>query len=62
MNWFEHVDECLCRSTTPSEALANDLGIVRLPGSEVERRPAGVQPTVPADDVRDGFGLDFAFR
>lgn len=28
----------------------------------MERRPAGVQPTVAPDNVRDGFGLHFAFR
>jgi hypothetical protein len=59
---FEHVDEFLCRSTNPAEALANDLGIVRLPRGQVECRPAGISPTVPPDDVGDGFGLDFAFR
>jgi len=59
---FEHVDEFFCCGTDPSEALANDLGIVRLPRSQVERRPTSVEPAVPPDDVRDGFGLDFAFR
>jgi len=30
---FEHVDEFLCRTTGPSEPLANDFGIVRLPAA-----------------------------
>ena len=59
---FEDVDEFFCRSTNPSEALANDLGIIRLPRSEVERRPAIVEPAVAPDDVGDCLGLDFAFR
>jgi len=32
------------------------------PGCEVECRPTGVESAVAPDDVRDGFGLDFAFR
>jgi len=52
----------LRRRTDPSKPLANNLGIVRLPGCEVERRAAGIESAVPPDDVRDGFGLDFAFR
>ncbi len=40
---LENVDEFFCRSINPSEALANDLGIIRLPRSEVERRPTGVE-------------------
>jgi hypothetical protein len=59
---LKNVDEFFCRSTDPVESVANDLGIVRFPRREVERRPASVQPTVAPDDVRDGFGLDFAFR
>jgi hypothetical protein len=35
---------------------------VRVPGSQVERRTTGVEFAVPPDDVRDSFGLDFAFR
>jgi hypothetical protein len=59
---FDYVDEFLCCGTDPVEAVANDLGVVRLPGCEVERRPGGVEPAVAPDDVRDRFGLDFAFR
>jgi len=58
---LENLHQVRCRPTDPYEPLANDLGIVRLPGGQVERRAAGVEPAVPPDGVRDGFGLDFAF-
>jgi hypothetical protein len=40
---FERVDEFLCCGTNPSEPLANDLGIVRLPRSEVKNRLTGAE-------------------
>ena len=58
----DHVDDLFSRGAGPAEPLVNDLGIVRLPCSQVERRVVDVEPAVPPDDVRDGFGLDFAFR
>jgi len=40
---LENVDEFFCCGTNPSEPLANDLGIVRLPRSEVENRLTGAE-------------------
>ena len=59
---FEHVDELFSCGTDPFETVANDSGIVRFPGGQVERRPTGIQTTVSPDDIRDRLGLDFAFR
>jgi hypothetical protein len=46
---FDYVDEFFCCGTDPVEAVANDLGIVRLPRGQGERRPVRVGPVVPTD-------------
>ena len=58
----DHVDDLLSSGADPVEPLANNLGTLHLPSSQVKRRAAGVEPAVPPDGVRNGFGLDFAFR
>jgi hypothetical protein len=47
---LEHVDELFCCGVDPTETVANDLGIVRLSGGKVERRPARVERTVAPDE------------
>jgi len=58
---FEDVNEFFCRPTDPSEPLANDLGIVRLPRGPVERRPASVEPAVPATTYATASALTSRF-
>jgi len=58
----DHVDDLPGSGTDTTKSFANNLVIIRLPRRQAERRTAGVEPAVAPDDVRDGLGLDFAFR